>query len=73
MDKTRKSYIVLSIILTLAFIVLGASIFYKSYLRFFETIKDLGSSCKFYFFEIFGIEHSTVVTVIEKSKVLARQ
>ena len=70
MDKTRKVYIALSIFLTTVFVVLGATIFQRSFVRLWETLGHLLSSCKFYFCEIFEIEHKTSVGVIEKSKVL---
>ena len=70
MDNTRKWYIALSIFLTTVFVVLGATIFQRSFVRFWETLGELLSSCKFYFCEIFEIEHKTSVGVIDKSEVL---
>ena len=66
MDKARKGYIALSVVVTALFAVLGATIFSRSFVRFWETLGNLISSCKFYFCEIFEIEHNTSVGVIEK-------
>ena len=70
MDRARKWYITLSIFLTAVFVALGVTIFQRSFMRFWETLGDLLSSCKFYGCEIFEIEHTTSVGVIEKSEVL---
>ena len=70
MDRARKWYIALSIFLTAVFVALGVTIFQRSFMRFWETLGDLLSSCKFYGCEIFEIEHTTCVSVIEKSEVL---
>ena len=70
MDNTRKWYIALSIFLTTIFVVLGVSVFQRSFVRLWETLLDFVSSCRFYFCEIFAIEHNIHVGVIEKSDVL---
>lgn len=70
MDKTKKWYIALSITITTIFVVLGVTVFYKSFVRLGETFGDIFSSVRFYVCEIFGIEHTITPSVIEKSKVL---
>ena len=70
MDKTRKWYIALSVFLTAVFVALGVTVFNKSFLRLWETIRDFGLSCKYYVCEIFSIEHNTLVSITDKSEVL---
>ncbi len=65
-----RKHIVLSIALSLAFIMLGIFVFRESYLRFFETLCDLGRSIAYYFCEIFGIKNKIVPTVKEYSHIL---
>ncbi len=62
--------IVFSLLLSVGFILLGIFVFSQSYVRFWETLCDFGSSAKFYFFEIFGIEHETKATVENFSEVM---
>lgn len=68
-STSKKAYIFLSVIITLAFVALGATVFKSSYLRLWESVKDLGISAKYYFCELSGIEHSGQATVTEFSKV----
>ena len=70
MDKIRKWYLALSIVLTVAFFLLGATIFNRSFIRFAETLGDLFSSAQYYGYEIFGVEHNIIASVTEESKVL---
>ena len=70
MDKTKKWYIALSVFLTAVFVALGVTVFNKSFLRLWETIRDFGLSCKYYVCEIFSIEHNTLVSITDKSEVL---
>ena len=64
MDKRRISYIVLVVVFTIAFVLIGAFIFSSSYLRLGETFVDLWHSIKFYFCELFEIETDFDVSVI---------
>ena len=64
MDKRRISYIVLAVVFTIAFVLIGAFIFSSSYLRLGETFVDLWHSIKFYFCELFEIETDFDVSVI---------
>lgn len=64
--------ICLTALITTGFVLLGAFVFRNSYLRIIECFSDLFVSVKFYFCEIFGIEHSTAPTVNEMSSVMER-
>lgn len=68
--KRKCVYIALTVVLTAVFLLIGVLVFEKSYLRIWEACKDLGNSAKYYFCEIFGIEHSTNVTVGNNSNVI---
>ncbi len=71
MGNSRKVHIALSIVITAIFLCIGAFLCTRSYVRLWETITELGSSIKFYFCEIFEIENTTKVEVIEPSDVVA--
>lgn len=68
--KRKGVYIALTVVLTAVFLLIGVLVFRKSYLRIWEACKDFGNSVKYYFCEIFGIEHSTNVTVGNNSNVI---
>lgn len=68
--RRNKCFAVLSVLLTIALILLAAFVFPKSYLRLNEGFIDLFSSIKFYFLELVGIEHNTLPTVELYSKVI---
>ena len=70
MDKRTKCFIGLSVIITFLSVVLGATVFYKSFVRLWETLGDLWTSLQYYCCEIFGIEHSVHAGVTDKSEVL---
>lgn len=70
MPKKHKYYYCLSIAITLSFILLGAFVFNKSYLRLGEAFTDLFSSAKYYFCEISSIEHTAVPTVRDYSMIM---
>lgn len=70
MRRRQVFNIVLSIVISIVFILLGVFCFGTSYLRFGEGMVDLWQSCKFYFLEIFGIPHTTIPTVEQYSEVL---
>ena len=70
MRRNKVLNITLTIVLSIAFILLGIFVFSKSYLRLFETLVDLWNSIKIYFLEIFGISHSKKPTVEGFSKVI---
>lgn len=60
MNRRRIFNICLTVVITAAFILLGAFVFGDSYLRFGETAKDFGLSVGYYFCTLFGIEHNIV-------------
>ena len=70
MDKKRKWFIFISILLTIVSIALGLTIFFAAYKRLWETLGDLAVSAKFYFFEILQIEHTVNPSVTNPSDVL---
>ena len=73
MGNLRRVHIALSIVITAIFLCIGAFLCTRSYVRLWETITELGSSIKFYFCEIFEIENTTKVEVIEPSDVLVEE
>ena len=70
MDKRTKYFIGLSVIITVLSVVLGMTVFYKSFVRLWETLGDLWTSLQYYCCEIFGVEHSVHAGVTDKSEVL---
>ena len=70
MNRRRVFNICLSVLITAAFILLGAFVFGDSYLRFGETAKDFGLSVGYYFCTLFGLDHDIVPSVTEYSSVM---
>ena len=70
MNRRRTFNICLTVVITAAFILLGALVFGDSYLRFGETAKDFGLSVGYYFCTLFGIEHNIVPSVTEYSSIM---
>ncbi len=70
MDKRMKIFLGLSIGITVLSVLLGASVFYRSYIRLWETLGDLWDSVRYYFCEIFMIKHNIHAGVTDKSEVL---
>ena len=70
MNRRRIFNICLTIVITAAFILLGAFVFGDSYLRFGETAKDFGLSVGYYFCTLFGLDHDIVPSVTEYSSVM---
>jgi len=68
--KRKILHISLSVFITAFFILLAIFVFGDSYLRFAETIKDLGTSIRYYFCWIFNIENTVMPGVIDYSKVI---
>lgn len=66
----RTINIIVSVLVSLAFVALGVFVFSSSYLRFWETLTEFGQSIAFYFCEIFGIEHNIVPSVNAPSQVV---
>ena len=61
--------IVITVIISLAFLALGAA-FRQSYLRFGEACRDFGLSVAYYFCELFGVEYAFTPSVVEYSAVM---
>ena len=70
MVKKIHWFTILSVIITLVSVVLGVTVFWDSFVRLWETLGNLVDSARYYFCEIFQIEHSIEVGVTEKSDVL---
>ncbi len=66
----RAVNIMVSILISVIFVLLGVFVFSSSYLRFWETLTEFGQAIAFYFCEIFGIEHGIVPSVNEPSQVV---
>ena len=66
---SRRFNIAVTVIISLAFVVLGA-VFWQSYVRFAESCRDFGLSVAYYFCELIGIDYSFTPTVTEYSGVL---
>ncbi len=64
----RKVYLIICIGITAGFIALAAFPFRISYLRLWESMKDLGVSFAYYFCDVFKIENSIKPTVIFRSE-----
>ena len=71
MNRRRTFNICLTVVITAAFILLGAFVFGDSYLRFGETAKDFGLSVGYYFCTLFGLDHDIVPSVTEYSSVMS--
>lgn len=71
MNRNKAFNICFTIAVTAGFILLGVFLFYPSYLRFFETLKDLYVSAAYYSGRVFGTEE-VVPTVTEYSAVFGK-
>ena len=69
-DVKKMICIIASVIFTVFFIYLAISHFSNSYLRLAEAFVDLWNSMKYYFFEIFEMEHDTKATVKDDSEIM---
>ena len=67
---SRRFNIAVTVIISLAFVVLGIFVFGQSYVRFAESCRDFGLSVAYYFCELVGIDYSFTPTVTEYSGVL---
>ena len=52
-------------------VLLGVFVFSDSYLRLWESLRDLGNSAAYYFCELFGIKHCITATVNGYSEVFS--
>ncbi len=55
--------IILTVLFTIGFMLLGAFVFRSSFIRLFYAFKDFGLSVGYYFCEMFGITHGITPTV----------
>lgn len=70
MRLQKRLNIALTIVLTIAFILLGAFVFRVAYCRTFEALIDLYGSFKYYFCVLFGFSVDGIPSVAERSNVL---
>ena len=73
MKKIKITYVLLTIVLTAGFILLGVFFFFNSYLRLIETVKDLYTSIVFYGPKLFSVPIEISPTVNNYSGVLSWQ
>ena len=67
MSKKNIAYIVISVLVTAAFIMLAVFVFDSSYNRIFESLIDLINSIKYYFCKIFGIDAELNTSILNDS------
>ena len=70
MRLQKRLNIALTVVLTIAFILLGAFVFRVAYCRTNEALIDLYGSFKYYFCVLFGFSVDGIPSVAERSKVL---
>lgn len=70
MKWQKRLNIALSIVVTIAFILLGVFTFRMSYFRTFEALTAFIGSLKYYFCVLFGLKTDGLPSVINKSEVL---
>ena len=73
MKAIKITYILLTVILTAVFVLLGVFIFSNSYLRLIETVKDFYTSIVYYGSTFFGLNTGIVPTVNGYSEVFSWQ
>ena len=61
MSKKNTVYIVISVLVTIAFILLAALVFKTSYIRIFESLTDLIHSIKYYFCKLFKQQQGVTI------------
>ena len=61
---------VLTIVLTISFMILGVFMYRTSWLRLWESVRDLGASCQYYFGQLFQIGKISEITVLLPSEVI---
>ncbi len=70
MRRLRVCNILLTVLISIGFILLGVFCFSSSYLRLFESLRDLWLSLRFYIGSIFNPENNVIPTVNNYSEVL---
>ncbi len=68
--KLKRVNITLTVLISISLILMGIFVFRSSYLRLIETLRDFGTSVKYFFLTLFEVENPTAVTVVERSKVM---
>ena len=70
MDKRQQRLnVAFTFIILATTMILGASIYYKSYIRFYESLLDLINSVKYYFAFTLEIPTDVIITVTQRSKI----
>ena len=70
MSKKNIAYIVISVLVSIAFILLAALVFKTSYIRIFESLTDLIHSIKYYFCKLFGIDAELNPSILDGSNAI---
>lgn len=63
--------IIITAAISAVMVLLGVFVFSDSYLRLWESLRDLGNSAAYYFCELFGMQHSITATVNGYSEVFS--
>ena len=63
--------IIITAAISAVMVLLGVFVFSDSYLRLWESLRDLGNSAAYYFCELFRIQHSITATVNGYSEVFS--
>lgn len=63
----RRIYIALTVGISIALVLLGVFVFNVSYIRLFESGRDLGTSIAYYFVKLFDLNSDIMPTVINYS------
>ncbi len=66
----RKIFIGVTVGLSIGLVLIGVFVFGNSYLRLFESFRDLGTSIAYYFTQLFGIKSDITPTVTKYSGII---
>ena len=66
----RKIYIALTVGISVALVLLGVFVFNVSYIRLFESGRDLGTSIAYYFVKLFDLPYDITPTVTKYSGII---
>lgn len=66
----RKIYIALTVGISVALVLLGVFVFNVSYIRLFESGRDLGTSIAYYFVKLFDLPYDITPTVTKYSGIM---
>lgn len=59
----------IAILITISFVIISITVFKSSYIRFYESLRDLWASIKYYFSELFNLNSNVVPTVNDTSTI----